>query len=41
MFLGVCVGYQNDSWVASWFSRWFLGLLLGGLVMTSNKKTKA
>lgn len=41
MFLGVGLGYPHDSSVASWFSGRFLGLLLSGSVMISNKKEEA
>ena len=41
MFLGVGLGYPHDSSVASWFSGWFLGLLLSGSIMISNKREEA
>ena len=41
MFLGVGLGYPYDSSVASWFSGWFLGLLLSGSIMISNKREEA
>ena len=41
MFLGVGLGYPHDSSVASWFSGWFLGLLLSGSIIISNKREEA